>query len=91
MSQYPAMKRIGFSAHVIDDNLSSAYRRSFLRDYLCPFPARSFYRMIAHYLQGKSHNARAMLNEHQLAGDSGHRPGKIPQWVALKSKTARCL
>ncbi|MEA7187940.1 hypothetical protein ONJ45_26080, partial [Salmonella enterica subsp. enterica serovar Virginia] len=34
-----------------------------------PVPREELYRMIAHYLQGKSHNARAMLNEHQLAGD----------------------
>lgn len=40
--------------------------------------------MIAHYLQGKSHNARAMLNEHQLASDMASvGPEKLRQWVAL--------
>lgn len=45
--------------------------------------------MIAHYLQGKSHNARAMLNEHQLAGDMASvGPEKLRQWVALFKDSA---
>ncbi len=42
MSLYPAMKRIGFSAHVIDDNLRQRTAGLFLRDYSKPVPARSF-------------------------------------------------
>lgn len=45
--------------------------------------------MIAHYLQGKSHNARAMLNEHQLASDMASvGPEKLRQWVALFKDSA---
>ncbi len=47
--------------------------------------------MIAHYLQGKSHNARAMLNEHQLAGDMASVGPENSGNGSRYSKTARCL
>lgn len=89
MSQYPAMKRIGFSAHVIDDNLRQRTAGLFCGIIQKPVPREELYRMIAHYLQGKSHNARAMLNEHQLAGDMASvGPEKLRQWVALFKDSA---
>ncbi len=42
MSQYPAMKRIGFSAHVIDDNLRQRTAGLFCGIIQKPVPARSF-------------------------------------------------
>ncbi|PBO38250.1 TMAO reductase system sensor histidine kinase/response regulator TorS [Salmonella enterica] len=89
MSLYPAMKRIGFSAHVIDDNLRQRTAGLFCGIIQKPVPREELYRMIAHYLQGKSHNARAMLNEHQLAGDMASvGPEKLRQWVALFKDSA---
>ncbi|EJN8451565.1 response regulator [Salmonella enterica] len=89
MSQYPAMKRIGFSAHVIDDNLRQRTAGLFCGIIQKPVPREELYRMIAHYLQGKSHNARAMLNEHQLAGDMASvGPEKLRQWIALFKDSA---
>ncbi|EBC7119430.1 response regulator, partial [Salmonella enterica] len=89
MSLYPAMKRIGFSAHVIDDNLRQRTAGLFCGIIQKPVPREELYRMIAHYLQGKSHNARVMLNEHQLAGDMASvGPEKLRQWVALFKDSA---
>lgn len=89
MSQYPAMKRIGFSAHVIDDNLRQRTAGLFCGIIQKPVPREELYRMIAHYLQGKSHHAQAMLNEHQLTGDmAAVGPEKLRQWVALFKESA---
>lgn len=89
MNQYPAMKRIGFSAHVIDDNLRQRTAGLFCGIIQKPVPREELYRMIAHYLQGKPHDAQAVLNEHQLAGDMASvGPEKLRQWVALFKESA---
>ncbi|EBC2853549.1 TMAO reductase system sensor histidine kinase/response regulator TorS [Salmonella enterica] len=88
-SQYPAMKRIGFSAHVIDDNLRQRTAGLFCGIIQKPVPREALYRMIAHHLQDKSHNAQSMLDEHQLAGDMASvGPEKLRQWVALFKDSA---
>lgn len=89
MNQYPAMKRIGFSAHVIDDNLRQRTAGLFCGIIQKPVPREELYRMIAHYLQGKPHDAQAVLNEHQLASDMASvGPEKLRQWVALFKESA---
>lgn len=87
---YPALSRIGFSAHVIDETLSQRTSTLFLGIIQKPVPRDELSRLITHYLHGSatlppaSENDNKRLDFQQLAGDiqvMGWQ--KVHEWLAL--------
>lgn len=88
--EFPTLKLIGFSAHVIDETLSQRTSTLFLGVIQKPVPRDELSRLITHYLHGNAplpvalENDNQRLDTQQLAGDiqlMGWQ--KVHEWLAL--------
>ncbi len=88
--EFPTLKLIGFSAHVIDEMLSQRTSTLFLGVIQKPVPRDELSRLITHYLHGNSplpvalENDNQRLDTQQLAEDiqlMGWQ--KVHEWLAL--------
>ncbi|QXA91999.1 TMAO reductase system sensor histidine kinase/response regulator TorS [Citrobacter braakii] len=88
--EFPTLKLIGFSAHVIDETLSQRTSTLFLGVIQKPVPRDELSRLITHYLHGNSplpvalENDNQRLDTQQLAEDiqlMGWQ--KVHEWLAL--------
>ncbi|MDM3376733.1 TMAO reductase system sensor histidine kinase/response regulator TorS [Citrobacter sp. Cb010] len=88
--EFPTLKLIGFSAHVIDKTLSQRTSTLFLGVIQKPVPQDELSRLITHYLHGNAplpdalENDNQRLDTQQLAGDiqlMGWQ--KVHEWLAL--------
>lgn len=88
--EFPTLKLIGFSAHVIDETLSQRTSTLFLGVIQKPVPRDELSRLITHYLHGNAplpvalENDDQRLDTQQLAGDiqlMGWQ--KVHEWLAL--------
>nr|WP_256445277.1 TMAO reductase system sensor histidine kinase/response regulator TorS [Citrobacter sp. S46_ASV_140] len=88
--EFPTLKLIGFSAHVIDETLSQRTSTLFLGVIQKPVPQDELSRLITHYLHGNAplpvalENGNQRLDTQQLAGDiqlMGWQ--KVHEWLAL--------
>ncbi|OCF81681.1 hybrid sensor histidine kinase/response regulator [Citrobacter freundii] len=88
--EFPTLKLIGFSAHVIDETLSQRTSTLFLGVIQKPVPQDELSRLITHYLHGNAplpvalENDDQRLDTQQLAGDiqlMGWQ--KVHEWLAL--------
>lgn len=88
--EFPTLKLIGFSAHVIDETLSQRTSTLFLGVIQKPVPQDELSRLITHYLHGNTplpvalENDNQRLDTQQLAGDiqlMGWQ--KVHEWLAL--------
>ncbi|HHT8249445.1 TPA: TMAO reductase system sensor histidine kinase/response regulator TorS [Citrobacter braakii] len=88
--EFPTLKLIGFSAHVIDETLSQRTSTLFLGVIQKPVPQDELSRLITHYLHGNAplpvalENDNQRLDTQQLAGDiqlMGWQ--KVHEWLAL--------
>ncbi|MDM3466843.1 TMAO reductase system sensor histidine kinase/response regulator TorS [Citrobacter sp. Cb041] len=88
--EFPTLKLIGFSAHVIDETLSQRTSTLFLGVIQKPVPRDELSRLITHYLHGNAplpvalENNNQRLDTQQLAGDiqlMGWQ--KVHEWLAL--------
>nr|WP_281729174.1 TMAO reductase system sensor histidine kinase/response regulator TorS [Citrobacter sp. AN-PRR1] len=88
--EFPTLRLIGFSAHVIDETLSQRTSTLFLGVIQKPVPQDELSRLITHYLHGNAplpvalENDNQRLDTQQLAGDiqlMGWQ--KVHEWLAL--------
>ncbi|MEG1785681.1 MAG: TMAO reductase system sensor histidine kinase/response regulator TorS [Citrobacter sp.] len=88
--EFPTLKLIGFSAHVIDETLSQRTSTLFLGVIQKPVPRDELSRLITHYLHGNAplpvalENDNQRLDTQQLAEDiqlMGWQ--KVHEWLAL--------
>ncbi|QLY04340.1 TMAO reductase system sensor histidine kinase/response regulator TorS [Citrobacter braakii] len=88
--EFPTLKLIGFSAHIIDETLSQRTSPLFRGVIQKPVPQDELSRLITHYLHGNAplpaalENDNQRLDTQQLAGDiqlMGWQ--KVHEWLAL--------